>query len=63
MSSLILLSLYSNDLSKYKNCAIKKHAFREAALGLQRNMSFIKSNFICKEKSKTVTKVKTNYEN
>ena len=35
----------------------KKHASREA-LGLQIQMSFIKKNFVCKEKSGTVAKVK-----
>ena len=50
MCLLILFSLYSNDLLKYKNCIIK--------ICFQRGLEFTKKNFISKEKSGTVTKVK-----
>ena len=50
MCLLILFSLYSNNLLKYKNCVIKTC--------LQRGFEFIKKTFTCKEKSATVTKVK-----
>ena len=54
MCSLILLSLYSNDLLKYKNCVIKTCFQR----GLELKMSFTKKNLICKEKSRLLQKVK-----
>ena len=47
---LTLFMDYSNGLLKYKNCVIKKTYF-------QRGFEFTKKNFICKEKSGTVTKV------
>ena len=50
MCLLILFALYSNDLSKYKNCVIKTCS--------QRSLENIKKNFNGKEKSGTVTKVK-----
>ena len=50
MCLLILFSLYLKDLLKYKNCVIKTC--------FQRSFECIKKNFICKEKSVTVTKVK-----
>ena len=50
MSLLILFSIYSNDLLKYENCVIETC--------FQRVFESIKKNFICKEKSGTVTKVK-----
>ena len=56
MHCLILFSLYSNDLLKYKNCVIKKHAFREVLL-IKKNVIY-KEIVICKEKAGTVTKVK-----
>ena len=56
MYPLILFSLYSNDLLKYKNCVIKKHAFREVLL-IKKNVIY-KEIVICKEKAGTVTKVK-----
>ena len=54
MCSLILFSLYSNDLLKYKNCVIKTCFQR----GFEFKNFIIKKNFICKEKYGTVTKVK-----
>ena len=50
MCLLILFSLYWKDLVNYKNCIIKTC--------LSRGFEFIKKNFICKENSGTVTKVK-----
>ena len=50
MCLLILFSLYSKDLLKHKNCVIKTC--------FQRDFEFIMKNFICKEKSETVAKVK-----
>ena len=52
MCSLILFSLYSNDLLKYKNCVIKTRKI------LTLKMSFMKEKFICKEKSRTDSKLK-----
>ena len=57
MCSLILFSLYTNDLSKYNSWVIKKHASREA-LSLLRKMSFTKKNFIYNKKSGANTKIK-----
>ena len=54
MCSLILFSLYSNDLLKYKDCVIKTCFQR----GFELKISFMKKNFTCREKSGTVTKVK-----
>ena len=57
MCSLILFSPYTNDLSKYNNWVIKKHASREA-LSLLRKMSFTKKNFIYNKKWGANTKIK-----
>ena len=56
MYSLILFSLYSKDLLKYKNCLIKKHASREVLL-IKKNLIY-KEIIICNEKAGAVTKVK-----
>ena len=56
MYCLILFSLYSNDLLKYKNCAIKKNTSREVLL-IKKNVIY-KEVVICKEKAGTVIKVK-----
>ena len=56
MCSLILFSLYSNNLLKYKNCVIKKHASREVLL-IKKKVIY-KEIVICKEKAETVTRVK-----
>ena len=52
MRLLVLFSLYSNDLLKYRNCVIKTCFHR----GLE--ILSLKKKFICKEKYGTVTKVK-----
>ena len=54
MCSLILFSLYSNDLSKYKNCVIKTCFQR----GFELQNVIYKKTFNRKEKSGTVIKVK-----
>ena len=51
MCSSLLFPLYSND---HKNCTIKT-CLQE---GFKFKMSFLKKNFICKEKSGTLTKFK-----
>ena len=56
MYCLILFSLYSNDLLKYKNCVIKKHASRKVLL-IKKNVSY-EEIIICKEKPGTVNKIK-----
>ena len=56
MYPLILFSLYSNDLLKYKTCVIKKHTSREVLL-IKKNEIY-KEIVICKEKAGTVIKVK-----
>ena len=50
MYLLILLLLYSEDLLKYKNCVIK--------VCFQGGFEFTEKNFVCKEKSGTITEVK-----
>ena len=52
MYSLMLLSLYSTSQLIYKNC------FRRGLRVYKKKMLFIKKNYICKEKSATVTKAK-----
>ena len=56
MYSLILFPLYSNDLIKYKNWVIKKHASRKALL-IKKTITY-KEMIISKGKTGTVTKVK-----
>ena len=58
MCSLLLFSLYSNDLLKYKNCVIKtcfQRGFVYRVYDLWRKKSFVE---VGKEKVGTVTKVK-----
>ena len=49
-----MFSLYSNDLLKYKTCVIKICFQR----GFKLKNVIYKDNFICKEKSRTVKRVK-----
>ena len=56
MCSLILLSHYSNDLLRYKNCVIKTCFQR----GFELKNVIDKENFVCNEKSGTVAKVRLN---
>ena len=62
MCSWILFPLYSNDLSKYENCLIKtcfQRGFNLKISFIKRNFIYKeKSGFICKEKYGAVTKVK-----
>ena len=44
MHSLILCSIWANDLLKHKNCATKKHAPRDVFYLLKRKISFIEKN-------------------
>ena len=58
MCSLLLFSLHSNDLLKYKNCVIKTYFQRDFVYKkyyLLRKISFVEAG---KEKFGTVTKVK-----
>ena len=55
MCALILISLYTNDLLKYKKCVIKKHASKQV-LSWYRKKSFIKKNL-------EFHKIKISYEN
>ena len=57
MYCLILFSLYSNDLLKYKNCLIKKKIACREVLLIKKNVIY-KEIVISKEKAGTVTKLK-----